>query len=81
MVIIAERNKPEGLQGSVGGRTYGAKHFCHASNRAGLSLECDFDKISRAQGPRQTQKAASHGNSLKFGFGALAIFQHDEGQN
>ena len=81
MVVVAERDEAEGLQGSVGGRAHRSQHFGHASHRARLSLKSDLDKISLTQRLGQAQQPAGHGNSLQFGFGALTIFQDDLGQN
>ena len=46
-----------------------------------MNLERDLDKVALAQGSAQPQQTAGNGNSLKFGFGALTIFQHDECRN
>jgi hypothetical protein len=81
MVVVAERDEAEGLQGSVGSRAHRSKHFGHASYRTRLSLKSDLDKISLTQRLSQAQKPAGHGNGLKFGFGALTIFQNNLGQN
>ena len=77
MVVVAERDKTEGLQGPTTGRPNRGKHFSHASDWARLGLKSDLDKISLTQRFRQAQETAGHGDRLEFGFGALTIFQHD----
>lgn len=81
MVVVAERDETEGLQGPIGSRPHWTEHFGHASHRARLGLKGDLDEIPLAQTPGQPQQAAGHGYSLKLGFGALAIFQNNQGQN
>ena len=65
---------------SLAART-GLEHFGHATHLATLYLEGDLDKIALAQRLGKPQQTASNGNSLKFSFGALTIFQHDECRN
>jgi hypothetical protein len=77
MIIVAEGDETEGLKGAASGRLDRDKHFSHASDGAGLSLKSDLDKISLTQRFGQAQEPAGHGDRLKFGFGALTIFQHD----
>jgi hypothetical protein len=55
MIVVTERYKAEGLQGSVGGRAYRRKHFGHTSHRARLSLKSDLDKISLPERLGQAQ--------------------------
>ncbi|MGH9546314.1 MAG: hypothetical protein ACRD23_13985 [Terriglobales bacterium] len=50
MVVVAERNETEGLQGSATGRPNRGKHFSHASDGARLGLKSNLDKISLTQG-------------------------------
>jgi hypothetical protein len=51
MVVIAEGDESEGLQGSFGGGANRAEHFSHASDGTTLDLEGDLDKVSLAQRP------------------------------
>ena len=77
MVVVAQRDEAERLQGPVRGRPHRREHFRHATHRSGLRLKGDFDKISLAERFRQAQQASRDGDSLEFSFGALAIFQQD----
>jgi hypothetical protein len=77
MVVVAERNKAEWLQGAVRGEPYGREHFRHSSYRSGLRLKSDFDKISLAERFGQPQETPRDRDSLELGFGALTILQHD----
>ena len=78
MIVIAKRDEAEGLQGSFAGSPNWGEHFGHASNRATLQMKGNFDEIALGQRPGEAQQAASNGNGLKFSFGALTVFQHDE---
>ena len=77
MVVVAQCNEAERLQGAVSGRPYGCEHFRHASYGTRLSLKSDFDKISLTERFGQPQQTAGDGDSLEFRFGALTVFQHD----
>ncbi len=77
MIVVAERNEAERLQGAVRGQPHGREHFRHASYWSGLRLKSDFDKISLAERFRQPQETSRDRDSLEFGFGALTILQHD----
>ena len=81
MIVVAERNETEGLQGSIPGSTNRAKHFGHATHLPTLYLEGDLDKIALAKRLGKPQQTTSDGNSLEFSFGALTVFQHDECRN
>lgn len=81
MIVVAESDEAEGLQRPIGSRPHRTEHFGHASHRARLGLKSDLDKIPLAQRPGQPQQAAGHGYSLQLGFGALTIFQDNQGQN
>ena len=81
MIVIAECDETKRLQRSVAGRANGAQHFGHASDWASLGVEGNFDKIALGQRPCKPQQAASNRDGLEFAFGALTIFQHDEGRH
>jgi hypothetical protein len=81
MVVVAERDEAEGLQRSVRSRAHRCKHFGHTPYRARLGLKSYLDKISLGQRLGQPQQPAGHGDGLKFGFGAPAIFQDNLGEN
>jgi len=81
MVIVLNRHEAEGLQHAVGQLPHGAENFGHAVNRAGLSLEGNFDKIALAQRLRQAQQTSRHRYGLEFGFRAAAIFETNRSQN
>jgi hypothetical protein len=81
MVVIAQRDEAEGLQGSIAGGTNRTEHFGHATHLATLYLEGDLNKIALAERLGKPQQTASNRNSLKFRFGALTVFQHDECRN
>jgi len=55
MIVVAERDETEGLQGPVGGRANRHQHFRHASHRARLGLKRNLDKISLTQRLGQAQ--------------------------
>ena len=77
MIVVAERNEAERLQGAVSGRPHRREHFRHASYRSGLGLKSDFDKIPLAERFGQPQETSRDRDSLELGFGALTVFQHD----
>ena len=81
MIVIAQRDEAERLHNSLARSPHGSQHLGHTMNRARLRLKSDLDKIALSQSPAQPQQAAGNGNSLKFGFSALPIFQHDQGCN
>ena len=78
VIVIAESDEAEGLQRSLAGSSNWGEHFGHASDRATLQMKGNFDEIALSEGPGKAQQAASNGNGLKFSFGALTVFQHDE---
>jgi diphthamide biosynthesis methyltransferase len=55
MILIIQRNEPEGLHTSFLLDIKGLQHFGHAADRAGSGLKGDFHKISRRKLPRQLQ--------------------------
>ena len=77
MVVVAQCDEAERLQGSVRGRPHRREHFRHASYRSRLRLKSDFDKISLAERFGQPQETAGDRDSMEFGFGAFTIFQQD----
>ena len=81
MVVIAKRDEAEGLQRCFAGCANRAEHFGHPPYRPTLYLEGNLDKVPLAQGAGKSQQAAGDGNGLKFSFGALTVFQHDECRN
>ncbi len=81
MIVIAERDEAEGLQGSVVGGANRIQHFSHPSDRTTLDVEGNLDKITLAQRSGKPQQAAGDGNSLEFCFSALPVFEHDERGN
>lgn len=80
MIVIAQRDEAERLQNAFDS-PYWIQHFGHAVYRTGLCLEGDLDKVTLPQGLAQSQEAAGDRDCLKPGFSALAVFQHDEGDN
>ena len=81
MVVVAKRDEAEGLKRSIRSRAHRCKHFGHTPYRSRLGLKSHLDKISLRQRLGQPQQPSSHGDGLKFGFGAPAIFQDDLGQD
>jgi hypothetical protein len=77
VIVIAERDEAEGLQGSVVGGANRIKHFSHPSDRTTLDIEGNLDKITLAQRSGKPQQAAGDGNSLEFCLGALPVFEQD----
>jgi hypothetical protein len=81
MVVVLQRNEAEGLQHTIVHFPHRRKNFGHAVHRTGLRLKSNFDKVALSQRMGHLQQAASHGNSLEFGFGAPAIFEADRSQD
>jgi len=80
MVVISQRDETEGLQNALRGSNWN-EHLRHAVYRTGLGLEGDFDEVALFQIPGQTQQAAGYRDGLKFAFGALSVFEHDQSGN
>ena len=80
MIVIVERDESKRLQDSVGRDPPGVQHFRHAMHGAGLGLEGNLNEVPFAEWAGQIQETSGDGNGLKFGFGALAVFQFHQGQ-
>jgi len=81
MVIVFNRDEAEGLKDTVRHLSRRAEEFGHAMHRSRLRLERNLDEIARPKRLRETKQASGHGNGLKFGFGAAAVFEPDRGQD
>jgi hypothetical protein len=60
MVVIAQRDEAEGLQGPIASSTNRAEHFGHATHLATLYLKGDLNKISLAERLGKPQQTASN---------------------
>ena len=81
MVVILQRDEAERLQYTVGHFPHRGENFGHAVHRTGLRLKGNFDKVALSQRMGHLQQAASHRNSLEFGFCAPAVFETDRSQD
>jgi len=75
MMIVIERNEPEGLRNHVWAATYRLQYFSHSLHVTGLGFESDLDEIAFGERLGHLQQAAGHRNGLQLGLGALAIAQ------
>lgn len=79
MVIVIERNEPEGLRNHVWTATHRLQHFSHSLHVAGLGFESDLNEVAFRECFWHLQQTAGHRYRLQLGLGAPAVAQRQLG--